>query len=64
MTFKPIYIKNFPDTLKKKLQHLAVDSNLKLSKYIIRILEAHVKEKSEFKTYGQDGHSPPVQTKD
>lgn len=40
--FKPLYIKNFPKKLRKKLEHMAVDDNMTIGKFIIKLL----KEKS------------------
>lgn len=40
--FKAYYMKSFPEKLKTKLQHLAFDNKLSLSRYIIKILTEHV----------------------
>lgn len=41
--FKPISIRNFPESLKKELYHLAIDNHAGIGKYIISILKEHVK---------------------
>lgn len=43
-TFKPLSIRNFPESLKKQLYHLAIDNKTGIGKYIIKALKEHVKK--------------------
>lgn len=48
--FKPYHISNFPISLKKQLDHLAIEKGLKLSKLIINILSNSVKKENPHTT--------------
>lgn len=45
--FKPLSIRNFPESLKTKLHHLAIDSDKGIGKYIIAVLKDHIKTHSK-----------------